>query len=293
MYCSHECKIIHLERLHQFECAEKFKPSLTEVEVLITRTKRALCELLYRFEWDVDAVKTFFDSHRNQHSVFDFDMSDPKEYYKNLLFVSTNPKFFSACGYYHPSTVDQVVEAVNIFVLKNEKLRTAFVTPRAKSFFKFLVQLLLNVTYSITSIDFTTNIDMTVKDFSKEDDVIPLETAIVTFYVNNVGECCDPGIPTVAGCDHSIFTKNYKGKNIWIIARPVKVGEKLLKNILPEHLEEEIQPRAQKRRKSASKNPVPEQSKSRGSQESVTKEYFRNHVKHYEGFGFNMLQTHA
>jgi hypothetical protein len=62
MYCSEECRAIDLQKFHEFECTEvkkdHYDSSILEMKIL--------CDMLYHFNWDVEAMKKFFDSHHGK-----------------------------------------------------------------------------------------------------------------------------------------------------------------------------------------------------------------------------------
>jgi hypothetical protein len=237
MYCSEECRAIDLQKFHQFDCSRRTKIHC------ITKDKSMsmLCEMLYHFDWDVNAMKDFFNSHQRHKTIFDFDMSDQSDYHKNLLFAMMKQK---------PGVITDTCEECQAdekrFIQKHPKLRSIFASHRNENFLLGLLQKLHIVTFEdLYSNPFMTNIDMTVKD--EDEFCLPLRTKIPGTFTNIFSYTVDPYRTQLQhSCSSSIAILSYNGKLAWIVMCPLSAGDQLCVNRLPPRLQLEARQERQK-----------------------------------------------
>jgi hypothetical protein len=226
MYCSEECRAIDLQKFHQFECAGRTKFHCSSR----LKAMSMLCEMLYHFDWNLKAVKDFYNSHQKHKTLSDFDMSDQNEYHKNLLLVSIKQKSGMEIENCKECQADQ-----KFFILKHPKLRSIFSSHRNEMFLLGLLQKLNLWAENMESYPFRTNIDMTVKE--EDEFCSPLRTKIPGTFTNIFSYGVDPYRDLLQhSCNPSIAILSYNGKLAWIVIRPLSAGDQLSINGLPSDL---------------------------------------------------------
>jgi hypothetical protein len=224
MFCSEGCKVIALQKFHQFECQGAAAAGKEEATIEM----QMLCEMLSQFDWNVDAMRKFFKDNKTRETVFDYDMSEPEDRDKKLLLATvksrTKKKFAE-------DYLNEFLAAQANFIETHEKLRSVFASQQDKEFLNSLLQQCFQSSFEALKITcFETNIDMTVREVHKVE-MFPMEEFEKGNFFNPVGIYANPYRPLTAhSCAYSVTATINNGKTVWIVTRPLSAGDQLTLN---------------------------------------------------------------
>lgn len=232
MYCSEECLATDREKFHQFECGFEENPNeaFTEYSAL-----KMLCQMLYHFNWNLDELRTFLEANRKCQTVFAFDLSDVNGpmYHKNILLAILTHK-----GLAEKSSLEvdeQEKFFYKDFIKRHAKLNALTSPFRNKKFLFELLPKIHKIAARRQYFYITSKIDMNVKTPHEEDQMIGehhLNGTNSQAYSNHTHSVVDPYIKLLGqSCVKSVIIRNFNGKTIWVVVRPVLAGEGIFSTI--------------------------------------------------------------
>lgn len=221
MYCSKDCMALDEDKFHQFDCVEDSEDENPARDTSL----QMLCQILHHFNWNVDEMKKLLDDHKEANTVFDFDMSDPKEYHKNLLLATMCLKIRSKKL---PGKVTNPIKLCQqIYISRHPELSSILKNPKHEGFLSGLITKLMYIGNHLRTINLYTNIDMNYNEKSKPNQ----EGEVIT---NTILRCNDPyRLLTKHSCIANVHVQYYNGKSAWVVTVPVPAGGPITIGMLP------------------------------------------------------------
>lgn len=196
MYCSEQCMIEHQQKTHLLRCPED------EENVPLNYSLRMLDEMRYIFD-GMEAMKEYFEEHKEKKTIFDFDMRNPENRRKNLLVA-----LFRQDITYRERLRE------NLLRLHGE-LKSEFKSSERNPFLKELLTKLPNIQGNLRDLIFTTNMDLTYDGIG--DGTTNMIFQFIHPYEHLLEHSRTPAL------DQQFFD----GKLVWKVIRPLSAGQNL------------------------------------------------------------------
>lgn len=218
MYCSEDCMLQHRNEFHQFECGIFSAPK--ELDGL-----QMFCQLLNQFDWDFDSLKNFIEAQNTSKSVFEFDLSKPKNR-KFLMISSLSAK--EPLKVINQRMLSGIFKIQSDFIEKHSKLKKIFHSKHSLFACKTL-KMLNKLAFAQLKSAVESDIRLNINESSDEPKPSPLSQLVAHKTTENVVDTrLDPYISLLNhSCFPSVKVHFVDGKYVWKVAHPINAGDQI------------------------------------------------------------------